>query len=121
MNLWKPVAPACWQGRDDSGEAANALRLFQTVTQAATFAPEQHGGKTALLGFACDEGVKRNQGRAGAAKGPFALRKALANMASHAGHQHLVDLGNIVARPEALEQAQQALHDAVLALSLIHI
>ena len=115
MNLWQPVAPACWQGRDDSGEAANALRLFQTVTQAATFAPGQHCGKTALLGFACDEGVKRNQGRAGAAKGPFALRKALANMASHAGHQQLVDLGNIVAQPEALEQAQQALHDAVLA------
>ena len=77
MNLWKPVAPACWQGRDDSGEAANALRLFQTVTQAATFAPEQHRGKRALLGFACDEGVKRNQGRAGAAKGPFALRLSL--------------------------------------------
>lgn len=35
------------------------------------------------MGFACDEGVKRNAGRPGAAGGPDALRKALANMASH--------------------------------------
>lgn len=65
------------------------------------------------MGFACDEGVKRNAGRPGAAGAPDALRKALANMASHQGHERLVDLGNWVAPTPDLEGAQQALRDAV--------
>lgn len=115
MMLWQSVNEDLWQGRDDSAESPEAKRLFQTVEVARTFAPEQHRGKIALLGFACDEGVKRNQGRPGAQQGPDALRKALANMASHQGHDRLVDLGNVRAEPEQLESAQQALHDAVLA------
>lgn len=71
-----------------------------------------HSEQIALLGFACDEGVKRNQGRTGAAGAPDALRKALANLASHDGHQRLVDLGNIVAQAPIL-RAQQALRKAV--------
>ncbi|MGP3592240.1 formimidoylglutamase [Vagococcus sp. WN89Y] len=115
MNLWHPVDSSCWQGRDDRSEAANALRVFQTITQPQGFVPERYPGRIALLGFACDEGVKRNQGRAGAAQGPDALRKALANMASQAGHPQLVEMGNICAQAEQLEAAQQALHDAALA------
>ena len=29
--LWQPVADDVWQGRDDSAESTQALRLFQTV------------------------------------------------------------------------------------------
>lgn len=65
MTQWQPASPTLWQGRDDSAEAANALRLFQTVTRSPTFSPEMYREKIALLGFACDEGVKRNQGRPG--------------------------------------------------------
>ncbi|WP_039058841.1 formimidoylglutamase [Enterobacter sp. Bisph1] len=115
MNLWHPVDPSVWQGRDDSAEAANALRLFQTISQPGEISVQSQRGKIALLGFECDEGVKRNQGRPGAAQGPDMLRKALAGMASHKGHDQLVDLGNIRAEPDRLEEAQQALHDTVLA------
>ncbi|VDY43978.1 formimidoylglutamase [Salmonella enterica subsp. enterica serovar Daytona] len=108
-----PASPALWQGRDDSIEAPDARRLFQTVTRSETFSPENWQQKIALMGFACDEGVKRNAGRPGAAGGPDALRKALANMASHQGHERLVDLGNWVAPTPDLEGAQQALRDAV--------
>lgn len=113
MTQWQPASPTLWQGRDDSAEAANALRLFQTVTRSPTFSPEMYREKIALLGFACDEGVKRNQGRPGAAGAPDALRRALANLASHHGHDRLVDLGNISAQAPDLEGAQQALRDAV--------
>lgn len=113
MTNWQPASPALWQGRDDRAESPNALRLFQTITQSPTFSPEMYREQIALLGFACDEGVKRNQGRTGAAGAPDALRKALANLASHAGHQRLVDLGNIVAQAPDLEGAQQALRTAV--------
>ncbi|MBI0678396.1 formimidoylglutamase [Citrobacter koseri] len=113
MTQWQPASPTLWQGRDDSAEAANAQRLFQTVTRSPTFSPEMYREKIALLGFACDEGVKRNQGRPGAAGAPDALRRALANLASHHGHDRLVDLGNIIAQAPDLEGAQQALRDAV--------
>lgn len=113
MTLWQPASAALWQGRNDLAEADNALRLFQTIRHRTVFKPEADG--IALLGFACDEGVKRNHGRPGAQQGPDALRSALANMASHRGHDSLVDLGNIHAEPDALEAAQEALSEAVMA------
>ena len=113
--LWQPVADDVWQGRDDSAESPLALRLFQTVRRAKAFVPENFPGDIALLGFACDAGVARNKGRPGAARGPEALRRALANMASHEGHDRLVDAGTIVAEGDNLEAAQDALRDAALA------
>jgi len=113
MTLWRPVSEQVWQGRDDSAEASNAKRIFQTIRQQAQFAPAPSG--IALLGFACDEGVKRNHGRPGAAQAPDVLRKALANMASHQGHEQLADLGTIEVEGDGLEAAQRALSDAVTA------
>ncbi|NIF37349.1 formimidoylglutamase [Enterobacter sp. Tr-810] len=113
MTLWRPVSEQVWQGRDDSAEASNAKRIFQTIRQQAQFAPASSG--IALLGFACDEGVKRNHGRPGAAQAPDVLRKALANMASHQGHEQLADLGTIEVEGDGLEAAQRALSDAVTA------
>ncbi|ORM84655.1 formimidoylglutamase [Mixta gaviniae] len=115
MKQWRAAPDDVWQGRDDTSEAANALRLFQTITRCADFSPRQTEGVIALLGFECDEGVKRNRGRPGAAEAPDALRRALANMASHAEHRMLTDMGNIFVTGDRLEEAQQALRDAVLA------
>lgn len=115
MTLWQPTPADIWQGRDDSAEAANALRLFQTIVRAERFAPQALPGDIALLGFACDEGVRRNRGRTGAEKGPETLRRALANMASHSGHERCVDMGTIGVAGEGLETAQQALREAVAA------
>ncbi|YCH29611.1 formimidoylglutamase [Erwinia sp. D4-22] len=115
MKQWRPTPSTVWQGRDDTAEADNALRLFQTITCSSTFSPAQQPGDIALLGFACDEGVKRNHGRTGAAQAPAVLRRALANMASHAEHRRLSDVGDVVIEQTDLEQAQQALREAVLA------
>jgi formiminoglutamase len=112
MKLWRPVAETVWQGRDDSAEAGNAQRIFQTLRQQKQFIPMPSG--IALIGFECDEGVKRNHGRPGAAQAPDVLRRALANMASHPGHERLVDMGSVYAEGDDLEAAQQALSDAVV-------
>ncbi|MEK1848402.1 hypothetical protein WOC75_16840, partial [Klebsiella pneumoniae] len=74
MMLWQATPASLWQGRDDSAEAPNALRLFQTIARAERFAPQEMPGDIALLGFACDEGVRRNKGRTGAADGAGAPR-----------------------------------------------
>ena len=111
MRLWRPVAETVWQGRDDSAEASNATRIFQTIRLKGTFTPLASG--IALIGFECDAGVKRNQGRPGAVQAPDVLRKALANMASHLGHERLADMGSVYVEGDELEAAQQALSDAV--------
>lgn len=41
MMLWQATPASLWQGRDDSAEAPNALRLFQTIARAERFAPQE--------------------------------------------------------------------------------
>jgi len=61
----------------------------------------------AFLGYACDEGVKRNNGRIGAAKGPNSIRKMLASLANHLPHQtSIFDVGNIYCNHGILEKTQ---------------
>lgn len=42
MMLWQATPASLWQGRDDSAEAPNALRLFQTIARAERFAPHDY-------------------------------------------------------------------------------
>jgi formiminoglutamase len=90
-----------WQGRTDSEEGALARRWHERVQVHHEDAP----AGVALLGFACDAGVQRNHGRAGAAEGPTAIRKALANLAWH-HEEHVYDAGNVACVRDALEAAQ---------------
>jgi len=83
-----------WQGRIDDGERGDTTRLFRIVhaLEAADVTPLN--GAPVLLGFNCDAGVLRNQGRPGAAHGPDAIRQALANVPAH-GLAALYDAGNV--------------------------
>lgn len=115
MSRWAVTDPEVWQGRNDLAEADNALRVFQTVAQGHYDRLDAISQSVVMLGFACDEGVRRNQGRAGAAAAPDALRRALANLASHRGHDDLIDIGTLYVEDDQLEQAQQALSSKVQA------
>lgn len=96
----RAAARADWQGRVDAAEGGNARRWHQVVTpRDIATAP------IALLGFACDAGVIRNHGRAGAAAGPGALRRALANATVHRV-EAVTDLGDVACVGDALEAAQ---------------
>ena len=71
----------------------------------------------ALLGYACDEGVKRNQGRTGASEGPNAIRKPLGKMPNHLdADTRLLDLGPIECLDQDMETAQAILSEKVLLL-----
>ncbi|WP_034301082.1 formimidoylglutamase [Herbaspirillum sp. RV1423] len=93
-----------WNGRLDHDSAGDTRRLHQLVKP---FDCSIKGGG-ALIGFACDEGVRRNHGRVGAAQGPDAIRRMLANLPAHRIEQ-LADAGNIDCHDGELEQAQQRL------------
>ena len=81
--------PEIWQGRVDAEDGAAGPRWHQRVQPLDEGPPG-----TCLLGFASDRGVALNQGRVGAAEGPAALRRALANLAAH-GDRPLYDAGDV--------------------------
>jgi formiminoglutamase len=94
-----------WQGRDDTGaEGDHALRWHQRVL------PWDEGAApgTALIGFVCDEGIRRNHGRVGAANGPIVLRRALSQFAWHQSAP-VYDCGDVICQYGDLETAQKTL------------
>lgn len=109
----RPADPTIWRGRVDAEEAGDASRWHQHVKP---WSPGAARG-VALIGFACDAGVRRNQGRTGAAEGPFAIRRALAG---HAWHQPgpVWDAGDVRLGDgsDDLEGAQSLLAGAVAEL-----
>jgi formiminoglutamase len=101
--MYQSPDPSLWQGRIDSDESGDARRWHQVMQLQS---PAQPG--VALIGFACDAGVRRNQGRVGASAGPTAARRALANLAWH--HRGAVfDAGDVLCVDDALELAQAEL------------
>ena len=91
-----------WSGRVDLPEDASTRRWHQWVR-----AP--HAGAApgvAVLGFACDEGVRRNHGRVGAAEGPAALRRMLSNLPV-LDDAPLYDAGTVACVDGDLEAAQE--------------
>lgn len=111
--MWHATPANLWQGRDDSRESPQAKRVFQTIDIQNHWPPAFAAPVVALLGFASDTGVARNLGRVGAAKAPPLLRKALANLASHAAAYPLTDCGDIGYANGDLEGGQNALAAAV--------
>ena len=94
-----------WKARDDSAEQGDTRRLAHVVeAEAGQAAP----GEAVLLGFACDAGVARNQGRVGAAAGPAGIRKFMAGLPAH-GLARLLDAGDVACQGDALEDAQERL------------
>ena len=94
-----------WKARDDSAEQGDTRRLAPIVEAAAG---QVEKGEPVLLGFACDAGVARNQGRTGAAEGPAGIRKFLAALPAH-GLTRLLDAGDVACVGDQLEDAQERL------------
>lgn len=90
-----------WQGRIDAQEGTLARRWHETVRPLTP--PADPGA--AFLGLASDLGVQRNQGRPGAAEGPQALRRALANLPFRGG-MPLYEAGTVTPEGTDLEGAQ---------------
>lgn len=90
-----------WTGRDD-GPGAGHARWHSVITTTT----DRPG--VALVGFASDEGVRRNGGRPGAAAGPTEIRRALASLAVHTDVP-LLDAGTVTVSGTDLEGGHDAL------------
>lgn len=107
-----------WSGRNDGAGTAHR-RVHQAVTFLGQGSPAS--ADAIFIGFASDEGVRRNVGRQGAADGPAALRSALGRLALAQGRNStrhtdlaLLDAGDIVVSSD-LEEGQKKLAAAVMA------
>ena len=69
--------------------------------------------KIGLIGYACDEGVNRNQGRVGAANGPQVLRERLAKLPIHFQNKQVFDFGDIICLDNDVESSQEELRNII--------
>ena len=118
-----------WIGRAEPFESARARYWYQ-IAQPYAFdsTSQQNGQRIGLVGFACDQGVRRNQGRVGARAAPPLIRQAFAalpviaelqqrfdgqlpTLLGDAGDIHCHDNDDFAER--ALEQAQVKYADKI--------
>ncbi len=108
--MYKPADMSLWKGRIDNTAqkttAGNSARLHQKIQPWDNISDLKDS--VTLIGFACDEGVRRNQGRPGAKQGPVQIRTALANTVFPTNIS-VHDAGDISCNDENLEAAQQSL------------
>ncbi len=110
--MYSKPNPQLWSGRVDEQDEKLGKQWHEKV-EFLEYPYEKKSG-VALLGFECDEGVKRNKGRVGAKDGSDELKKAMGGFAWHLDSK-LYDCGKVVA-DEDLEKSQEelALHISTL-------
>lgn len=126
---YKPCGDDFWQGRIDSEDNFFAFRWHQWIKPIDlddyNLSPFEGKLGFAFIGFCCDEGVKRNKGRAGASKGPKSIREEMCNLpCCFTKDVKLFDAGDITVDNISLEEAQNLLSKAInriLSLNLFPI
>ena len=126
---YKPTSNDVWKGRIDSETDFDAFRWHQWVNlidlSDENIQPYDGELGFAFIGFCCDEGVRRNLGRPGAANGPLSIRQELANLpCNFSSEVALFDAGDINCDNISLEQCQEILSNSVeklLSLNLFPI
>lgn len=116
MEAYSKPKPENWTGR----ESDQNLYLHQKVKflDMQSLAQEQIlKSDIVLLGYACDEGVKRNKGREGARMGPDAIRIQLGKQPEHLSETLSVfDAGTIECYDGDLKKSQRQLTQTVKTL-----
>lgn len=108
-----PPTARPWESRPDAAHGSCFFHIIQLLNLTQASWPPITPPAFALLGFRCDEGVKRNLGRPGAINGPNVLREVLARLPLQRKNLVIYDAGDICCEDGDLEQAQAALGEAV--------
>jgi formiminoglutamase len=109
MKRYQTTNQELWTGRE-SDQNLYFHQKVQFIDMEAISEIQGQKSNVAFLGYACDEGVKRNQGRIGASQGPEAIRRHLAKQPEHLSETlSIYDAGNIRCEDEDLEKSQACL------------
>lgn len=116
MHTYSKTDPLLWTGRT-SGQQLYLHEKVVFIDLNSEEIPQINAPSWALLGYACDEGVKRNEGRIGAVKGPDAIRKQLAKLPNHlSANTALMDTGTVDCKDGDLKKSQTVLSRTVTQL-----
>ena len=102
---YRPSEKAFWQGRKSNPDIANQY-WHQEIKLIDVEKEQNPDTNIAILGYACDEGVRRNRGRIGAQEGPLAIRERLAKQPIHFENKQVADIGDIVCVDDDMEACQ---------------
>lgn len=116
-----PPDPTLWQGRKDTPPNSCYFQMVQMLNLLDVFPDAAEQTTFAMVGFRCDEGIRRNAGRIGAIEGPTAFRQALARLPVQKQNFAFFDAGNITCHDGDLEGAQKALSKIVSILLAHHM
>jgi len=104
---YKPTDPELWSGRKSNPNLENQY-WYQEIKLIDLHENQRElNADIALIGYACDEGVRRNHGRVGAKEGPTALRQRLAKLPLHFDNKLVVDAGDVICIDNDMESCQQ--------------
>lgn len=112
---YQPAQKNYWSGRKSNPDIGNQY-WHQEVELLDINNIENTQIDIALIGYVCDEGVRRNLGRVGASQGPSAVRERLAKLPIHFETKKVADLGNIICIEEDMESCQQAFASSIVKL-----
>lgn len=111
-HVYELVRPDVWSGRLPSNDDVHYWHQVVTRSDIRTMPEKANDHSFGIIGYACDEGVRRNQGRVGAKDGPDEVRDRLSKLSWH--HDALVyDFGNVLCKDDHLEASQLALATVV--------
>lgn len=116
MNRYLETNLELWTGRK-SRQQLYLHEKVQCINLEREALPKAAAKSFTLLGYACDEGVKRNKGRIGAFGGPDAIRNALAKLPNHLENESvLIDAGTLECIDGKLDNIQAHLAEKVTLL-----
>ena len=119
---YDPPHKTIWSGHHDEPAGQRFHQIIQCVDLRHELPDRSKGPVYALIGFACEEGIRRNLGRTGAAQGPEALRKAIGQLPVHLkGPYQIIDCGDISCSDTDLEEAQRCLGEVISLLLQHHV
>lgn len=110
---YRPAQKNNWEGRKSNPDISNQYWHQEIKLIDINDCDLNSDFDIAILGYACDEGVRRNRGRMGTSEGPKAVRDKLAKLPIHFETKNVVDIGDVLCIDDDMESAQELFAAAV--------
>lgn len=106
---YQPGKKKFWEGRKSNPTLENQYWHQEIKLKNIHDLQNDNATNIALLGYVCDEGVRRNLGRVGAQKGPNVLRERLSKLPKHFDTISIADVGDLICIDDDMESCQHGL------------
>lgn len=121
LNNYQTTSTDVWTGRTSNPLLENQYWYQQIVLKHINEITSNDNIDMAIVGYECDEGVRRNLGRIGAKNGPRAFREKLGKLPIHFSNKTIADVGNVVCDDDNMEATQNDLSTIIYQLISNHI